>query len=82
MQVRGLIDGVIQEDPEDFEDYSGKRDRYRVSRRRINSMLTTPTINIYNTNQQEQDMSNDKIWNGNRIAGDNVMGDKDTIAGN
>ena len=86
VQVRGLIDGVIQEDPEDFEDsledYSGKRDRYRVSRRRINSTPTTPTIIINNANQQEQTMNNDKIWNGNRIAGDNVMGDKDTIAGN
>lgn len=86
VQVRGLIDGVIQEDPEDFEDsledYSGKRDRYRVSRRRINSTPTTHTIIINNAIQQEQTMSNDKIWNGNRIAGDNVMGDKDTIAGN
>ena len=27
-------------------------------------------------------MSNDKIWNGDRIAGDKVLGDKDTIAGN
>jgi internalin A len=72
VQVRSLIDGVIQEDdPEDFEDslgdYSGKRDRYRVSRRRFNSTPTTPTINIYNTNQQDQDMSNDKIWNGDRV---------------
>lgn len=82
VQVRGLIDGVIQEDPEDFEDYSGKRDRYRVSRRRINSTPTTHTIIINNANQQEQTMSSDKIWNGNKIAGDNVMGDKDTIAGN
>jgi hypothetical protein len=27
-------------------------------------------------------MSNDKIWNGDRIQGDKVMGDKDTVAGN
>ncbi len=82
VQVRGLIDGVIQEDPEDFEDsfedYSGKRDRHRVSRRRFNSTPATPTINIYNTNQQEQDMSNDKIWNGDRIQGNKYEANNST----
>ena len=27
-------------------------------------------------------MSNDKIWQGDRVDGDKVMGDKDTVAGN
>ncbi len=93
VQVRSLIDGVIQEDPEDFEDsledYSGKRDRRGVYKRRSRSQptpSTTPIINIYNTNQQEQDMTNEKnqTWTGDRVDGDKVMGNftGDKIAGN
>ncbi len=73
VQVRGLIDGVINEYPDDFEDspeeFSGTRDGRSVTHRRSRSPtpLPTPIINIYNTNQQDQDMSNDKTWNGDRV---------------
>ncbi|NJR68835.1 MAG: GTPase [Synechococcales cyanobacterium CRU_2_2] len=37
-------------------------------------------VTVHANNQQEQTMTNDKIWNGDRIDGDKVMGDK--VAGN
>ena len=96
--VRSLIDGIIIEtnnDPEGHEigdrkafSYESnrltgqrKRDRRTRDQQPINISLTVP-INNHNTSQQEQSMSNDKIWQGDRVDGDKVMGDKDTVAGN
>ena len=96
VKVRSLIDGIIIEtndhpegheidDREDFPYKSHrptgqrKRDRPRRDQPTVNIALTVP---INNTNQQEQAVSNDKIWQGDRINGDKVMGDKDTVAGN
>jgi hypothetical protein len=77
---------------EDHEDLTGKQFYDRVGRRRHDrpelSGQSPPTVNvsfnvpINNHNQTEQTMSNDKIWQGDRVDGDKVMGDKDTVAGN
>ncbi len=95
VQVRGLIDSVIEDDfCDDDRDYPehpierfsgepdynqmtrGKRDR---SRRRHIKRESSPVLNVTINNQQADTMSNDKVWNGDRIDGDKVMGDKDTI---
>nr|WP_278002567.1 COR domain-containing protein [Nodosilinea sp. FACHB-13] len=54
-----------------------KRNRPSQDHSTVNIALTVP---INNKNQQEQAMSNDKIWQGDRIDGDKVVGDK--VAGN
>jgi len=92
VRIRSLIDDVMLEDfysPEDSpEDFSGKRDRNRVAQGRPRRKSTAPVApviienHIHNTNQQEQAMSGDKTWQGDRVDGDKVMGDKDTVAGN
>ena len=89
--VRSLIDGVINKPDDDLEsfeasdrdDFSGRPRRQPAKeRKRDRSPRGQPIFNIYNNNanQQEQTMSNDKIWQGDRIDGDKVMGDK--VAGN
>ena len=87
IDVRSLIDGVIREHNEDFEAFpeklSAKHDYDRMIRRkgRRNSVPSAqPVVNIYNSNQQDQAMSGDKTWTGDRINGDKVTGDK--VAGN
>ncbi|MCP2731612.1 leucine-rich repeat domain-containing protein, partial [Limnofasciculus baicalensis] len=90
VEVRGLIDGVINPYPDDLEmfgrddgeglgrkNYRGYRGKYkRESKPR--DAPTNPTVNlslnipINNHNQQEQEMSNDKIWHGDRVEGSKI----------
>ena len=90
-----MIDGVIIEAPayldeiyaDNREDFSGKLHRDRVGNRKRDrpqrsNQLQDSTVNVSLTvnSQQEQAVSNDKIWRGDRINGDKVIGDK--VAGN
>jgi internalin A len=95
VNVRGLIDGVIIENPNppewfedgdgDREEFPGKPSRNPLGKRRrdrpqppnVNVSVSVP---IHNRNQQEQAVSNDKIWQGDRVEGDKFAGDK--VAGN
>ncbi|MGG6266428.1 leucine-rich repeat domain-containing protein [Leptolyngbya sp. AN03gr2] len=87
VQVRGLIDGVIEpyfSEP-DSPDFNPNLASFRKRDRRFRSYpkRDRPIVienHIHNTNQQAENMNNDKIWNGDRIDGDKVMGDK--VAGN
>ncbi len=94
VNVHGLIDGVIIETSkyaEIFEDENPKfsaRNHFcdlvgdgRPERPELTSHLPGSHISIsINNKQQEQTMSNDKIWHGDRFDGDKFGGDK--VAGN
>jgi internalin A len=89
VNVRNLIDDAIgnSQKYEFFsEGLSLKSDQEvpeRIGRQPTPSTLSVIIQNhINNTNQTEQVMSGDKIWTGDRIDGDKVMGDKDTVLGN
>jgi internalin A len=81
VNVHSLIDDAIgksqnsKASSEEFEE----RDRVFPS---VPPIIINNHNNIHNTNQKDQFMNGDKIWTGDRIDGDKVMGDKDTIAGN
>ena len=88
IEVPDYLDEIDADNLEDlFEkphpDWIGNRKRDRPQ---PSSQLQNPTVHvsltvpINNNNQQEQAVSNDKIWQGDRINGDKFIGDK--VAGN
>ncbi len=82
---------MINEYPDEFDnpEYEGDRVRNRDRPRRGNRKLQLQTpivhVTVNNTNQQAEAMSNDKIWNGDRVAGNKMQINTvqgDAIAGN
>jgi hypothetical protein len=55
----------------------------KLAENKVNSNSSV-YVTVNNTNQQANTMTteNKQTWNGDRIEGDKVMGDKDTVAGN
>ena len=83
VNVRNLIDDAVGQidfnKPPEFN-RAGEYPTAYYDMAEIARLAVSKPTNINNNNQQDQAMSNDKIWQGDRIDGDKVMGDK--VAGN
>ena len=80
VNVRNLIDDAVGQidfnQPPEFNQAEENSKTYYKDMAEIAKLAVSQPINI----KQEQAMSNDKIWQGDRVDGDKVMGDK--VAGN
>jgi Leucine-rich repeat (LRR) protein len=84
VNVRNLIDDAVGQidfnQPPEFNQAEEHSTTYYKDMAEIAKRAVSQSINIKQEIKQEQAMSNDKIWQGDRVDGDKVMGDK--VAGN